>query len=144
MGAAFLMENVKNRELFEDMPIPKAVGTMAVPTIVGQIIVLVYSMADTFFIGRTGDPYMVAGASIILPVFNISLSIAGLAGIGGGSAISRFLGQGRTAEVRKVYSFSVYLALFLSALFSVLVLFLMRPLRGPLNAGSLSVIISLH
>ncbi|MCQ2456390.1 MAG: hypothetical protein MJ096_03450 [Clostridia bacterium] len=41
-----------------------------------QLIVLIYNMADTFFIGRTNDPLMVAGASLILPVFNISLSLA--------------------------------------------------------------------
>jgi hypothetical protein len=29
-------------------------------------------MADTFFLGRTGDPYMVAAASLILPVFKIN------------------------------------------------------------------------
>lgn len=65
-----------NTALFETMPVPRAVCTMAVPTIIGQLIVLFYNMADTFFVGRTNNPYMVAGASLILPVFNISLSLA--------------------------------------------------------------------
>ena len=58
------------------MSVPAAVRTMAVPTVMAQLIVLIYNMADTFFIGRTNDPLMVAGASLILPVFNISLSLA--------------------------------------------------------------------
>ena len=49
---------------------------------VSQIIVLIYNMADTFYIGRTGDPYMLAGASLILPVFNMLLCLSSLAGVG--------------------------------------------------------------
>lgn len=88
------LENVKNKALFESVPVPKAVLTMAVPTVIGQLIVLIYNMADTYFIGKTNNPMMVAGASLILPVFNISLSIASLAGVGGGALISRLLGVG--------------------------------------------------
>ena len=80
---------VDKKYLFEAMPVPKAVKTMAVPTIIGQLIVLIYSMADTFFIGRTDNPYMVAAASLILPVFNMALPIASVAGVGGGTLISR-------------------------------------------------------
>ncbi len=108
---------------------------MAVPTVISQLIVLIYNMADTFFIGRTNDPYMVAGASLILPVFNISLSFAGLAGIGGGALISRLLGEKRPEEARKVYSFCVYLGALVAALFSVCVLIWMRPLMALLGAG---------
>ena len=75
-------EKIHNNEIFEEMPVAKAVRTMAVPTVISQLIVLIYNMADTFFIGRTDNPYMVAGASLILPVFNITLSLSGLAGVG--------------------------------------------------------------
>lgn len=83
------MNKVKNKDLFENMPVAKAVRTMAVPTIIGQLIILIYNMADTFFIGRTDNPYMVAAASLILPVFNITLSIASIAGVGGSAFISQ-------------------------------------------------------
>ena len=63
---------------------------------------------------------MVAGTSLILPVFNITLCFAGLAGIGGGSLISRLLGQSKTQEARRVSAFSLYLAIFIAALFSIL------------------------
>ncbi len=125
-----------NTEIFESMSVAKAVRTMAVPTIMGQLIVLIYNIADTFFIGRTNDPYMVAGASLILPVFNISLSISGLAGVGGGTLVSRLLGQKNTDEVKRVYSFSVYLSIIAAALFSVLTLIFMKPLMYFLGAGS--------
>lgn len=49
---------------------------MVVPIIISQIMVLIYNLADTFYVGRANNPYMVAAASLILPVFNITLSLA--------------------------------------------------------------------
>lgn len=130
------MRSIKNKDVFENVPVARAVRTMAVPTVIGQLIVLIYNMADTFFIGRTNDPYMVAGASLILPVFNICLSIASMAGVGGGALLSRLLGVGREDEAEKVYSFSVYLSLALASLFSLLVLLFMDPMLYLLGAGT--------
>ena len=42
-------------ELFEKMPVPKAVATLAVPTIIGQIVTMIYNLADTFFVGQMGN-----------------------------------------------------------------------------------------
>lgn len=126
----------QNKELFEKMPVSKAVRTMAVPTIIGQLIVLIYSMADTFFVGRTNNPDMVAATSLILPIFNISISIASIAGVGGGALLSRLLGEGNNDEAKKVYSFSVYFSTALSLLFSLLVLIFLKPLLGVLGADA--------
>lgn len=124
-----------NIELFENMPVPKAVSTMAIPTIMGQLIVLIYNIADTFFLGKTNNPDMVAAASLILPVFNISLSLAGLAGVGGGALISRLLGSKNYEEAKKVSSFSIYFCVILAGIFSMLTLMFMRPLLSVLGAN---------
>ena len=129
------MNQERNRELFERTPVAKAVRTMVVPTIIGQLIVLIYNMADTFFIGRTNNPYMVAAASLILPVFNLTLSIASVAGVGGGSLISRLLGEKREAEAKKVSSFCIWFSAFSALLFSGLALLFMEPLLVFLGAG---------
>ena len=81
-------EEEKNRWLFEKMPVPKALATMAVPTVISQLIVLIYNMADTFYIGRTNNPYMVAGAALILPIFNVCIAVANIAGTGGGAVMT--------------------------------------------------------
>ena len=122
-------------DIFQKLPVPTALRKMIVPAVISQLIVLIYNMADTFFVGQTGNPYMVAGTSLILPVFNITLCLAGLAGIGGGSLISRLLGQSQEDEARRVSAFSLYLALLVSALFSVGVGVFMHPLLNLLGAG---------
>ncbi|MBR0106940.1 MAG: MATE family efflux transporter, partial [Lachnospiraceae bacterium] len=66
------MARADTKEIFETLPVPRAVREMALPMIFSQIIILIYNMADTFYLGRTNDPFMVAGVSLILPVFNIS------------------------------------------------------------------------
>ncbi len=129
-------EKVSNTDIFESLPVARAVHTMAVPAVISQLIVLIYNMADTFFIGRTANPYMVAGVSLILPIFNIALSLSGLAGVGGGALISRLLGRKQTEEAGKVYSFCIYLSVLVAALFSLGVLIFMNPLMKQLGAGS--------
>ncbi|MCR5809802.1 MAG: cation transporter [Lachnospiraceae bacterium] len=108
---------------------------MALPTIISQLIVLIYNMADTFYLGRTNNPFMVAGVSLILPVFNICLSLAGLAGIGGGALISRLLGAGDAKEAEKVSAFSISLAVVTTAVFSVGMLLFMNPILRLLGAS---------
>ena len=114
------MKNRKysNTEIFESLPVAEAVRVMAVPAIISQLIVLIYNIADTFFIGLTDNPNMVAGASLILPVFNIALSISSLTGIGGGALISRLLGEKNREEARKVYTFAVIFSMAASLLFA--------------------------
>ena len=96
------------------MPVPQALRRMIIPAAVSQIIVLIYNMADTFYIGRTNNPYMLAGASLILPVFNLLLCLSALAGVGGGTVISRLLGSGDEGEARKVSAFSFWFGAALS------------------------------
>ena len=86
--------------------------------------------------GQTNNPYMVAATSLILPVFNITLCLAGLAGIGGGSLISRLLGEGDEEEARRVSAFSLYLGLAVAALFAVGILVFMEPVLQLLGAGA--------
>ena len=122
-------------DIFRALPVPSALRMMILPSIVSQIIVLIYNMADTFYVGQTHNPYMVAATSLILPVFNISICIAGLAGVGGGSLVSRLLGQGREDEARRVGTFSLYLGLSISALFALVMGLFMRPILELLGAG---------
>lgn len=130
------MVESRNIQIFEKMPVAKAVSSMAVPTVIGQLIILFYNMADTFFVGQTNNPYMVAGASLILPVYNISLALAGLAGVGGGALVSRLLGKGQMQEARRVSNFSVCMAVGLAGMFSLILLFFRRPILSFLGAGS--------
>ena len=115
-------------QVFKNFPVQKALRVMIVPAVASQLIVLIYNMADTFYVGQTNNPYMVAGTSLILPVFNITLCLAGLAGVGGGALISRLLGQNREDEARRVSAFSLYLGILIVAVFSGVMGIFMKPI----------------
>ena len=83
----------ENRELFESLSVPRALATLAIPTIISQLITMIYNLADTYFIGMTGDPYKVAAASLAFVLFFMVNALSNLFGIGGGSLISRMLGR---------------------------------------------------
>ena len=97
-----------NRQLFESAPVAKAVTVMAVPTMISMLVVVIYNMADTFFIGQTGDPMQVAAVSLATPVFMVFMALGNLFGIGGSSAISRALGEKKAERAKNISSFCCY------------------------------------
>lgn len=122
------MEIDNKQYLFEKMKVPKAVLYLAVPTIISQLITIVYNWADTFFVGQLNDTNMIASITICHPLFMVTTAIANLFGIGGASAISRALGQKEYNKIKKISSFSLYGAMIISLLFSLLVLLFKEPL----------------
>lgn len=133
MGPAAVTTDKKR--IFEQMPIPAALAKMALPTIVSQLIVLIYNMADTWFIGQTNNPYMVAASSLVLTVFMMTTALANLFGVGGGTLAVRLLGSGQEAQARKVAAFSLATAGAAALVFSCLCLVFMEPLLLLLGAS---------
>lgn len=98
----------KRIDLFEKMPVPKAVFTLAMPTVLSMLVMVIYNMVDTYFVGQTGDHNQVAAVSIVMPVFFILMALGNIFGIGGSSLISRLLGEGETEKAKSVSSFCFY------------------------------------
>jgi multidrug efflux pump len=121
--------NTDNTELFERTPVKKAVVSLVVPTVISQLITVIYNMADTFFIGQVGDPNQVAAASLCMPLFILLTGIANLFGIGGSSLISRCLGAGNREKAKKTAAFCIWTASAVSLLYGIaLMLFKSRAL----------------
>lgn len=132
----------ENKELFETMPVARALTKMAIPTIISQLITMIYNLADTYFIGRTNNPYMVAAASLSYVLFFILTALSNLFGVGGGSQISRLLGERRYDEAKKVCSFSFYGTICISLLYSLGCLIFMDPLLRLLGATDNTIVYS--
>ena len=113
-------------ELFERAPVRRAVILLVIPTVISQLITVVYNMADTFFIGQIGDPNQVAAVSLCMPMFIFLTGLANLFGIGGASLISRCLGAGDHDRAKKTAAFSIWTVVALAALAGLLYL-LLRP-----------------
>ena len=117
------------------MPVPKAVAALAVPTIISQIVSMIYNLADTFFIGQLGDPYMVAAVTLVYPWFTLLTALGNLFGIGGSSMVSRFLGLHRRDGARRVSAFCFYGGIAATLVFSLLSFVFMEPVLHFLGAS---------
>ena len=125
----------RKQAIFETAPVPKAILTLAVPTVISQLITLAYNLADSFFVGRTGNPHMVAAVALVYPIFSMTTAFANLFGIGGGSLISRLLGAKRPEQARQVCVFSFYGAIAASALFSLAIFLFLDPILYAVGAS---------
>ena len=122
-------------ELFETTPVFQALTIMAVPTIISQLIVLIYNLADTWFIGQTDDPYMVAAAALVSTVFLMITGLSNLFGVGGGNLVVQLLGRRQEDEARRAASLSLVMAAGSALVFSLLCLAFMDPLLYLLGAS---------
>ena len=126
----------KKRELFEKMPVPKALATLAIPTIISQLITMIYNLADTFFIGMANDPSQTAASSLAFTLVFMMNCLPNLFGVGGGSLISRLMGEKKDEDAGSVASFSFYFTLISAVVYSLIVLVFMDPLLKFLGATS--------
>ena len=127
------------REVFEKMPVPKALATLAIPTIISQLISMIYNLADTFFIGMANNPSQTAASSLSFTLVFMMCFIPNLFGVGGGSLISRLMGEKRDGEAKNVAAYSFYMTVLFAAGYSLLVLIFMDPLLNLLGATASSI-----
>lgn len=118
----------QNNELFTSMPVGKAVAKLAVPTVISQLIVILYSMADTYFIGQTGDPNQLAALSIAFPIFTLLTAVANLFGIGANSLIARSMGKNEEETAKKTSSFCFWGSIVVTGMLSILLAIFMKPI----------------
>ena len=130
---------IDKRTLFAETPVPRALFTMAVPTIISQLINLIYNMVDAFFIGRTGNSYMMAATTITLTMVMMNVALSNLFGIGGGSLVARLMGADRPDQAKRVSAFSVYGAAAVALLYSLLVGLFLTPLLRFLGASDATI-----
>ena len=128
-----------NRELFEKTPVPKALATLAIPTIISQLITMIYNLADTFFIGMTNNPSATAASSLSFTLVFAMGCLSNLFGVGGGSLISRLLGEKRDKDAASVASFSFYGTLAVTLVYSLTLLAFLDPILRLLGATDSSI-----
>lgn len=126
--------DTKKKAVFETLPVPKAVAALVVPTIVSQLITIIYNLADTYFVGRMNDAYQVASVSLCLPPFIVFTAISNLLGVGGASLIARFLGKGEKDSAKAVSSFCIWSGMGIAATYALCIYLFKEPILYFLGA----------
>lgn len=124
--------------LFEKESIPRAVVALSVPTAAASLVTVLYSLADTFFVGLANDPVQTAAVSLAAPVLLAFNAVNNLFGVGASSMMSRALGAKDMKTVARSSSFGFYGALFSSVFFSLLAVIFINPLLHLLGASDIT------
>lgn len=115
-------------ELMSSMKVSKAVAKMAIPSVISSLVTVVYNMADTFFVGQTGDPLQVAAVSLTNPIFILLMAFANMFGMGGSAVASMAMGEKNDKRVKNTSSFVTWASLVVGVVFGLILVFFMQPI----------------
>lgn len=128
------MEDVKKTQLFETAPIHNAVLTLTIPTILSSLVMVIYNLADTYFVGMLNAPVQTSAVTLASPVLLAFNAVNNLFGIGTSSMMSRGLGRKDYDTVYRSSAFGFYWSIISGVLFSLLYTIFRTPLLGVLGA----------
>lgn len=131
---ALKMEDTQKTELFEKLPVPKAVMKLAIPTIISSLVMVIYNLADTYFVGMLGDPIQNAAVTLAAPVLLAFNAVNNLFGVGSSSMMSRGLGRKDYDTVYRSSAMGFYCSLISGLLFSAFYTAFHTPLLSVLGA----------
>ena len=130
------MEDQSKIQLFEKTPIPNAVMKLAVPTILSSLVMVIYNLADTYFVGMLNNSVQNAAVTLAAPVLLAFNAINNLFGVGSSSMMSRALGRKDFDVVYKSSAFGFYCSIIFGFVFSVLCTVFSGPLLSLLGADA--------
>ena len=114
--------------IFARLPVKQAVLRQAAPAVASQLIALIYSLADTWFVGLLNDPRETAAVTVVYPAFVMLTAISNLFGVGGAAALARALGSGDEKASSEAPSVSFFFGIVPAAAFVLCFFAFMRPL----------------
>ena len=128
------MEVAQKTELFESMPIPRAVMKLAIPTVLSSLVMVLYNLADTYFVGMLNNAVENAAVTLAAPLLLAFNAVNNLFGVGSSSMMSRSLGKKDYETVYRSAAFGFYCSIFAGLLFSIAYTVFQVPLLNLLGA----------
>lgn len=104
---------------FGTKSLPYLLRKQALPASIGILVMSVYGIIDTIFVGRYVGALGIGAITVVLPITFLISSIGMAIGIGGSSIISRAFGEGRPEKARQVFGNQLMLSLSLALFFVV-------------------------
>lgn len=130
------MEENEKIVLFEKTPIPSAVAKLSIPMVFSSLVMVLYNMADTYFVGMLNNPVENAAVALAAPVLLAFNAVNNLFGVGTSSMMSRALGRKDYDTVSESSAFGFYCSLISGILFGILCTILNSPLLTLIGADA--------
>lgn len=123
-------------DLFENLKVSKAVAKLSVPTVFACLVMVLYNLVDTFFVGMINDPIETTAVTLVAPVILLFNMVNNLFGVGTGSLMSRALGSKDYETVKKTSAFGIYAAALCGVIFSIVSVLFCNPILNLLGSSA--------
>lgn len=119
---------IRNKhEFLTAAPIPRVIGTMAIPTIISMMVTSFYNIADTYFVSQI-NTQSTAAVGVIFTVMTIFQAVGFFFGHGSGNYMSISLGAGDRREAEKMAVTGFIYALSIAVVLAIAAATVMSPL----------------
>lgn len=125
-----------NIKYLKSEPIRKAILHLSVPMMIGISAGTLYNLINAYFIGLVHDTGMMSAITLGLPIFTVLMAVGNVFGVGGGTFITRLIGENNSTGARKVAGYSFYSSIIVAVLLGILATLFIQPLLQLLGGGS--------
>ncbi len=115
---------MQNNNSLETAPVTKLIFKLAIPTVLAQLVNLLYNIVDRIYVGRIPEigSLSLAGLGVTFPIILLISAFAMLAGMGGASRAAVSMGAKNNDTAEKILGNSTMLLLIFSVVLSVVFL----------------------
>lgn len=129
----------RDLRLMASAPVSQAILKLSIPTVLSNIVSLLYNLTDTYFIGLLDDPVQLGAISLAFPVFMLIQAIGNVFGNGAPSYISRCLGAKQYDEVKRTSAVSVYISSAATVILGITIFLFMDPILRLLGTSEANI-----
>lgn len=115
-------------------PLLKAIAHLSIPMMIGISVSSIYNLINAFFIGLIHDTAMLSAITLGIPIFTVLMAVGNVLGVGGGTFITRLLGQNAPEKGKQAAGYSFYMSIVIGIVLAGLVLIFIDPIVKLLGA----------
>ena len=124
-----------NRDIFKSKNTDKLLIKFAVPTMVSLLVIELYNMVDTIYVGRNLGSTAIGALAIAFPVQRLISALGLLIAVGSYTAVSRYLGEKNYKDLRAVVKNSIALTILIMSIITSLLYIFLNPIIMGLGAS---------
>lgn len=118
--------------------IGKLILSMGIPTLIAQVINLLYNIVDRMYIGHLVGPEALTGVGLTLPVIMLISAFSAFVGAGGAPLAAIAMGQGDKKRAETILSNAVTMLCFFTVVLTILFFFIEKPFLYLIGASDVT------
>ena len=127
MNSSNNKKEFRRKAILNDALLPLLVKT-SIPTIIGMLVMVIYNLTDTFFVGILNNKSMTAAIGIVFSFMGFIQAIGFWFGYGSGNIMSKKIGENEEKEAEIISSIGILFAIVIGILIAILSCFFVLPL----------------